>query len=41
MDDELQERFPRVRRFLDVSGQTAVSHVSPDQVGRTLEGAFC
>jgi len=38
--DELQDRFPLVGRFLDDRGTPAVSRITPDQVGRTLEGVF-
>jgi len=38
--DELQDRFPLVGRFLDDGGLPAVSQLSPDQVGRALDGVF-
>jgi hypothetical protein len=37
---ELQERFPLVGRFCDEKGQVNTSGLSPDQVAKTLEGAF-
>lgn len=37
---ELQDQFPLVGRFLDEQGYATISHISPDQVAKELEGVF-